>query len=100
VQLVKNTAILSVAAATGATVAVSGGIGFIGIIVPHLLRLSVGPDHKYLLPNSALLGASMLLGQTLFCAQSLLRPSCPSALSPPRWGHLYSYGSCCAAAAL
>jgi len=62
VQLVKNTAILSVAAATGATVAVSGGIGFIGIIVPHLLRLSVGPDHKYLLPNSALLGASMLLG--------------------------------------
>lgn len=62
VQLVKNSAILSVAGATGAAVAVSGGIGFIGIVVPHLLRLAVGPDHKYLLPNAALLGASLLLG--------------------------------------
>ncbi|MGB0967370.1 MAG: iron chelate uptake ABC transporter family permease subunit, partial [Halocynthiibacter sp.] len=53
--------ILSVAAATGAAVAVSGGIGFIGIVVPHLLRLSIGPDHRYLLPNAALLGAILLL---------------------------------------
>ncbi|QDC11518.1 iron ABC transporter permease [Oceanicola sp. D3] len=62
VQRMKNIAILSVAAATGAAVAVSGGIGFIGIVVPHLLRLAIGPDHRYLLPASALLGACLLIG--------------------------------------
>ncbi|GAA6175887.1 FecCD family ABC transporter permease [Sulfitobacter pacificus] len=61
VQRLKNTAILTVAAATGAAVAVSGGIGFIGIVVPHLLRLWTGPDHRGLLFNSALLGAILLL---------------------------------------
>ena len=61
VQRVKNTAIVTVAAATGASVAVSGGIGFVGIVVPHLLRLTIGPEHRYLLPASALLGASLLL---------------------------------------
>lgn len=61
IQRLKNIAIVAVAAAVGASVAVSGGIGFIGIVVPHLLRLSIGPDHRYLLPASALLGASLLL---------------------------------------
>ncbi|WEX11464.1 iron ABC transporter permease [Chelativorans sp. AA-79] len=61
VQRMKALAILSVAAATGASVAVSGGIGFVGIVVPHLLRLVIGPDNRYLLPASALLGASLLL---------------------------------------
>ncbi|WP_018236457.1 iron ABC transporter permease [Ensifer sp. BR816] len=61
VQRLKNIAILSVAAATGASVAVSGGIGFVGIVVPHLLRLVIGPDHRYLLPASALLGGTMLI---------------------------------------
>ncbi len=61
VQITKNAAILMVAGATGAAVAVSGGIGFVGLVVPHLLRLLVGPDHKYLLLNSALLGAALLL---------------------------------------
>ncbi len=61
VQRMKNIAIMTVAAATGAAVAVSGGIGFVGIVVPHVLRLLVGPDHKYLLINSAILGAVMLL---------------------------------------
>nr|WP_280819241.1 iron ABC transporter permease [Mesorhizobium soli] len=60
-QRFKNVAIVSVAAATGASVAVSGGIGFVGIVVPHLLRLLIGPDNRYLLPASALLGASILL---------------------------------------
>lgn len=62
VQRVKTIAILAVAAATGGAVAVSGGIGFIGIVVPHLLRLATGPDHGPLLINAALLGASLLLG--------------------------------------
>ncbi len=61
VQKVKNLAILTVAAATGAAVAVSGGIGFVGIVVPHLLRLASGPDHRWLLVNSALLGGVTLL---------------------------------------
>ena len=61
VQRLKMFTILSVAAATGAAVAVSGGIGFVGIVVPHLLRLLIGPGNRYLLPASALLGASLLL---------------------------------------
>ncbi|WP_323769523.1 iron ABC transporter permease [Antarctobacter sp.] len=61
VQRMKNIAILAVAGAAGAAVAVSGGIGFIGIVVPHLLRLWSGPDHRTLLLNSALLGASLLV---------------------------------------
>ncbi len=68
VQRSKNLAILTVAGATGAAVAVSGGIGFIGIVVPHLLRLSTGPDHHRLLMNSALLGATLLL-----CADMISR---------------------------
>jgi iron complex transport system permease protein len=61
VQRLKYVAIVAVSAAVGASVAVSGGIGFVGIVVPHLLRLLVGPDNRYLLPASALLGASTLL---------------------------------------
>ncbi|WP_244300778.1 FecCD family ABC transporter permease [Roseibium hamelinense] len=61
VQRLKRLAIVAVAAATGAAVSVSGGIGFVGIVVPHLLRLTIGPDHRYLLPASALLGASLLI---------------------------------------
>ncbi|MEP7456245.1 iron ABC transporter permease [Phyllobacterium sp. SB3] len=61
VQRFKMIAIVAVAAATGASVAVSGVIGFVGVVVPHLLRLVIGPDHRYLLPASALLGASLLL---------------------------------------
>lgn len=61
VQRMKSTGILAVAGATGAAVAVSGGIGFIGIVVPHLLRLASGPDHRTLLLNAALLGATLLI---------------------------------------
>jgi len=61
VQRLKYTAIVGVSAAVGASVAVSGGIGFVGIVVPHLLRLLIGPDNRYLLPASALLGAGLLL---------------------------------------
>jgi iron complex transport system permease protein len=61
VQRSKTIAVLAVSAATGASVAVSGVIGFIGIVCPHLLRLLIGPDHRYLLPASALLGAILLL---------------------------------------
>lgn len=74
VQKMKNAAILTVAAATGAAVAVSGGIGFIGIVVPHLLRLMIGPDHRWLLPNAALLGASLLILADMI-ARSVVAPA-------------------------
>ena len=61
VQRLKYVAIVAVSAATGTSVAVSGGIAFVGIVVPHLLRLAIGPDNRYLPPASALLGASLLL---------------------------------------
>ncbi|SFR46750.1 vitamin B12 ABC transporter permease BtuC [Halogeometricum limi] len=46
---------------TAAAVAVSGVIGFVGLVVPHAMRLVVGPDHRVLLPTSALAGASFLV---------------------------------------
>ena len=45
----------------GASVSVSGLIGFVGLIVPHLLRLTVGSDHRMLVPASALAGAAFLV---------------------------------------
>jgi iron complex transport system permease protein len=61
VQRLKVLAIVMVAAATGAAVSVSGIIGFVGIVVPHLLRLLIGPAHGRLLPASMVLGAALLL---------------------------------------
>ncbi|WP_440772747.1 vitamin B12 ABC transporter permease BtuC [Natronorubrum sp. DTA28] len=46
---------------TAAGVAVAGVIGFVGLVVPHMMRLLVGPDHRILLPTSALAGASFLI---------------------------------------
>ncbi|ANY78846.1 iron ABC transporter [Microvirga ossetica] len=61
VQRVKAVTILLVAVAVGASVAAAGMIGFVGIVVPHVLRLIAGADHKMLLPASALLGAALLV---------------------------------------
>jgi iron complex transport system permease protein len=47
--------------ATSAVVAISGTIGFVGLVVPHLLRLAIGPDHRLLLPASAVFGALLLV---------------------------------------
>ncbi|MBL4756090.1 MAG: iron ABC transporter permease [Rhizobiales bacterium] len=74
VQTLKRAAVLTVAAATGAAVAVSGTIGFVGIVVPHLLRLAIGPDNQYLLPASALLGASLLLAADAI-ARTIVAPA-------------------------
>lgn len=62
VQRTKRLAIGAIAAGTGAAVAVAGVIGFIGLVVPHLVRLSFGPGHRLLLPASGLLGGALLLG--------------------------------------
>ncbi len=61
VERLKRELVFCTALGVGAAVAAAGMIGFIGLVVPHLLRLLVGPDHRVLLPASALAGASLLL---------------------------------------
>jgi iron complex transport system permease protein len=58
----QRAAFFSASLATGAAVSVGGPIGFIGIIVPHLVRLLVGSDHRVVLPASACFGAAFLIG--------------------------------------
>jgi iron complex transport system permease protein len=74
VERLKRICIVLVAAATGAAVSVSGVIGFVGIVVPHLLRLMIGPGHRLLLPASMLLGATLLLIADTF-ARTLAAPA-------------------------
>ncbi len=61
VEQVKRRAVLLAALATGAAVATAGPIGFVGLIVPHIIRLVAGPDHRLLLPACALTGATLLM---------------------------------------
>lgn len=61
VALARATAALSAILLCGATTAVCGPIGFVGLVVPHLCRLLVGVDHRWLLPFAALAGACLLL---------------------------------------
>ncbi len=59
---VRGALVLAACLAAAACVAVSGVIGFVGLIVPHLIRLLVGARHRYLLPLGVLLGAGLLTG--------------------------------------
>lgn len=63
----RNLLIISTAM-VGASVSVVGGIGFIGLVVPHILRLMMGPSHRYLLPASLLGGAIALISADLFAS--------------------------------
>ncbi|MFP4552022.1 MAG: FecCD family ABC transporter permease, partial [Spirochaetales bacterium] len=74
VQLVKIVSVAVVAAGVGAAVSVSGIIGFIGLVAPHLVRLSIGPDYQTLLPGSAILGAILLLLADLV-ARTIVAPA-------------------------
>jgi len=62
VERVKRWLIIVTAVGVGVCVAYSGMIGFIGLVVPHLVRISIGPDHRWLIPGSALAGACLLIG--------------------------------------
>lgn len=66
VQKLKRQLILLTAVGVGITVSLSGTIGFIGLVVPHLGRMLAGPDHRTLLPLSAVLGALLLTGADMF----------------------------------
>ncbi|WLD91660.1 iron ABC transporter permease [Alkalihalobacillus sp. AL-G] len=59
---------------TGAAVAVSGTIGFVGLVIPHLTRLMWGPDHKHLLPLSILTGSGFLILADLV-ARTVISPT-------------------------
>lgn len=65
--------ILTAALAVGVSVAAVGMIGFVGLVVPHLIRLLIGPDHRWLLPASALLGAVLLCAAD-WAARTWLQP--------------------------
>lgn len=60
VERIKRVIFVTTALLTGAVVAVSGLIGFVGMIVPHAVRMVLGPDHRLLLPASALVGGIFL----------------------------------------
>ncbi|WP_370655130.1 FecCD family ABC transporter permease [Hydrogenophaga sp.] len=61
IERVKQIAIVVTALAVGAVTATTGIIGFIGLVAPHMVRLVAGPDHRWVLPGSALLGAVLVL---------------------------------------
>ncbi|MCR9257229.1 MAG: iron ABC transporter permease [Alphaproteobacteria bacterium] len=65
VQRVKRMVVVLTALTVGGGVALTGIIGFVGLVVPHLVRLMVGPDHRALLPLSMVLGATLLVGADL-----------------------------------
>ncbi|MBX3494272.1 MAG: iron chelate uptake ABC transporter family permease subunit [Parvibaculum sp.] len=66
VQRLKNVVMVTSALAVSSAVAVSGVIGFVGIVVPHLVRMVAGPDHRIVLPGSMLAGAALLLVADMF----------------------------------
>lgn len=67
-------AFFSASLATGAAVSLGGPVGFIGIVVPHLVRLIVGSDHRLVLPASALFGAAFLVACDV-AARTLMAPT-------------------------
>ena len=74
VERTKRLIVVLAALATGASVALTGVIGFIGLVAPHLVRAMVGPDHRTLLPAVILLGASSMLLADL-AARAIVLPA-------------------------
>ncbi|MED3570888.1 iron ABC transporter permease [Cytobacillus praedii] len=74
VQKRKMTILIAGSILTGAAVAVSGTIGFVGLVIPHLTRLLWGPDHRHLLPLSILTGGGFLILADLV-ARTIISPT-------------------------
>jgi iron complex transport system permease protein len=74
VERLKRISIVLVSAMTGVAVSVCGVVGFVGIVVPHLLRLVIGPAHRLLLPASMLLGAGLMVGADTL-ARTIVAPA-------------------------
>lgn len=73
VDRMERLALISASLATGAAVSLAGPVSFIGIVVPHLVRLVVGADHRLVMPASALFGATFLIGCDLI-ARTVIAP--------------------------
>ena len=73
IQRAQRAAFLSASLATGAAVSLGGPIGFVGIIIPHVVRMLVGADHRLVLPASACLGAAFLVACDV-AARTLMSP--------------------------
>jgi len=71
VSRAQRIAFLSASLATGAAVSLAGPIGFIGIVVPHLVRLLVGSDHRIVLPTATLFGAAFLVACDLLARTAM-----------------------------
>lgn len=76
-QLWRNLLVLAMGWLTGVSVALAGAIGFVGLVVPHLLRLSGISDHRYLLPAAALAGAAVLLAADILARLLLTSAELP-----------------------
>lgn len=74
VERMKLELIILTAVGVGVTVACAGIIGFIGLVVPHLVRMTTGPNHRHLLPLAALMGALLLMMADLV-ARTLVKPA-------------------------
>ncbi len=74
VKRLKFAIIAFTALAVGAAVSVSGLIGFVGLVAPHLVRLIIGPDHRWLLPGSAMVGAILVVSSDMI-ARTVLAPA-------------------------
>jgi len=77
VERLKRELVFCTALGVGAAVAAAGLIGFIGLVVPHLVRQVAGPDHRVLLPASLLAGASLLLFADLIARMALAPAELP-----------------------
>ena len=73
VERAKRVLLIDAALLTGTSVALAGAIGFVGLVIPHAVRLLIGPAHKRLLPASALAGATFLVFADIL-ARTLDRP--------------------------
>lgn len=74
VERAKRVALFAASLVTAQSVAFTGPIGFVGLVVPHAVRLAIGPSHKWLLPCSGLAGASLLVLSDLV-ARTLVPPA-------------------------
>jgi len=74
VETVKKTVFFTSALLTGAVVSVSGMIGFVGMVIPHAVRMVIGADHRLLLPASALVGGTFLVAADTV-ARTVLAPA-------------------------
>lgn len=74
VQRTRNILLISASLLTGVCVSLTGAIGFVGLIVPHMIRLLIGPTHRYLIPASIVSGALFLTIADLI-ARLVIRPA-------------------------